>query len=86
MLLEGIIWAEAENEESEMAFVVGEGVIRPTDCNHKMIFNGLFHRKRNTPTSRLLILNRTLKGQEDSERRTQLEASSSPTSNYIMAL
>ena len=51
MLLEGIIWAEAENEESEMAFVVGEGVIRPTDCNHKMIFNGLFHRNRNTPNS-----------------------------------
>ena len=27
-----------------------------------------FSQKRNTPTSRLLILNRTLKGQEDSER------------------
>ena len=65
MLLEGIVGAEAEKEESEMAFVVGQGVISPTDCNHKMICDGLFHRNRNTPTSRLLILNRTLKGQED---------------------
>ena len=68
MLLEGIVWAEAEKEESEMAFVVGQGVVSPTDCNHKMIFNGLFHRNRNTPNSRLLILNRTLNSQEDSEK------------------
>ena len=27
MLLEGIVGAEAEKEESEMAFVVGQGVI-----------------------------------------------------------
>ena len=39
-----------------------------TDCNHKIIFNGMFHRNRNTPNSRLLILNRTLNGQEDSEK------------------
>ena len=90
MLLEGIIGAEAENEESEMAFVVGEGVIRPTDCNHKMIFNGLFHRNRNTPNSRLLILNRTLNGQEDSEKEEhswrhlplRLQTTSRPRSNH----
>ena len=68
MLLEGIVWAEAEEEESEMAFVVGQGVIRPTDCNHKMIFSGLFHRNRNIPNIRLLILNRTLNSQKDSEK------------------
>ena len=39
-----------------------------TDCNHKIIFNGLFHRNRNIPNIRLLILNRTLNGQEDSEK------------------
>ena len=38
------------------------------DCNHKIIFNGLFHRNRNIPNIRLLILNRTLNGQEDSEK------------------
>ena len=31
MLLEGIVGAEAEKEESEMAFVVGQGVISHTD-------------------------------------------------------
>ena len=39
-----------------------------TDCNHKIIFNGLFHRNRNIPNIRLLILNRTLNGQEDSDK------------------
>ena len=38
------------------------------DCNHKIILNGLFHRKRNIPNIRLLLLNRTLNGQEDSEK------------------
>ena len=40
-----------------------------TDCNHKIIFNGLFHRNRNIPNIRLLILNRTLNGQKDSEKK-----------------
>ena len=39
-----------------------------TDCNHKIIFNGLFQRNRNIPHTRLLLLNRTLNGQEDSEK------------------
>ena len=39
-----------------------------TDCNHKIIFNGLFHRNRRIPNIRLLILNKTLNGQEDSEK------------------
>ena len=39
-----------------------------TGCNHKIIFNGLFHRNRSIPNIRLLILNKTLNGQEDSEK------------------
>ena len=39
-----------------------------TDCNHKIIFNGIFHRNRNIPNSKLLILNRTLNGQKDSDK------------------
>ena len=39
-----------------------------TDCNHKIIFNGLFQRNRNILHTRLLLLNRTLNGQEDSEK------------------
>ena len=39
-----------------------------TDCNHKIIFNGIFHRNRNIPNIRLLILNRTLNSQKDSEK------------------
>ena len=49
-----------------------------------------FSQKRNTPTSRLLILNRTLKGQEDSEREEHswrhlplwLQTTSWPCSNH----
>ena len=39
-----------------------------TDCNHRIIFNGIFHRNRNSPNIRLLILNRTLNSQKDSEK------------------
>ena len=39
-----------------------------TDCNHRMIFKGIFHRNRNIPNIRLLILNRTLNSQKDSEK------------------
>ena len=39
-----------------------------TDCNHRIIFNGIFHRNRNIPNIRLLILNRTLNSQKDSEK------------------
>ena len=39
-----------------------------TDWNHKIIFNGIFHRNRNIPNIRLLKLNRTLKSQKDSEK------------------
>ena len=40
-----------------------------TDCNHKIIFNGIFfHRNRNIPNMRLLILNRTLNSQKHSEK------------------
>ena len=40
-----------------------------TDCNHRIIFNGIFHRNRNSPNIRLLILNRTLNSQKDSEKQ-----------------
>ena len=61
-----------------------------TDCNHKIIFNGLFHRNRNIPNIRLLILNRTLNGQEDSEKEEhswrhlplQLQTTSRTCSNH----
>ena len=39
-----------------------------TDCNHRIIFNGVFHRNRNIPSIRLLILNRTVNSQKDSEK------------------
>ena len=39
-----------------------------TDCNHRIIFNGIFHRNRNIPNIRLLILNRTVNRQKDSEK------------------
>ena len=39
-----------------------------TDCNHKIIFNGIFHKNRNIPHIRLLILNRILNSQKDSEK------------------
>ena len=39
-----------------------------TECNHRIIFNGIFHRNRNIPNIRLLILNRTLNSQKDSEK------------------
>ena len=45
-----------------------KGINKYTDCNHKMIFNGIFHRNRNIPNIRLLILNRTLNNQKDSEK------------------
>ena len=38
------------------------------DCNHKTIFYAIFHRNRNSPNIRLLILNRTLNSQKDSEK------------------
>ena len=38
------------------------------DCNHKMIFHAIFHRNRNTPNIRLLILNKTSNSQKDSEK------------------
>ena len=61
-----------------------------TDCNHKIIFNGLFHRNRNIPNIRLLILNRTLNGQEDSEKEEnswrhlplRLQTTARPCSNH----
>ena len=39
-----------------------------TDCNHRIIFNGIFHRNRNIPNIRLLVLNRTVNSQKDSEK------------------
>ena len=61
-----------------------------TDCNHKIIFNGIFHRNRNIPNIRLLILNRTLNGQEDSDKEEHnwrylplwLQTTSRSCSNY----
>ena len=61
-----------------------------TDCNHKVIFNGIFHRNRNIPNIRLLILNRTLNGQKDSEKEEHswrhlslpLQTTSWPCSNH----
>ena len=61
-----------------------------TDCNHKIIFNGLFHRNRSIPNIRLLILNKTLNGQEDSEKEEhrwrhlplQLQTTSRTCSNH----
>ena len=42
-----------------------------TDCNHRIIFNGIFHRNRNIPNIRLRILNRTLNSQKDSDKETK---------------
>ena len=39
-----------------------------TDCDHKMIFHAIFHRNRNSPNVRLLILKRTSNSQKDSEK------------------
>ena len=49
-------------------FIPTKAINKYTDCNHKIIFNGIFHRNRNIPNIRLLILNRTLNGQKDSEK------------------
>ena len=38
------------------------------DCDHKMIFHAIFHRNRNSPNVRLLILKRTSNSQKDSEK------------------
>ena len=57
-----------------------------TDCNQKIIFNGMFHRNRNIPI-RLLILNRTLNSQKDSEKEEHSwRLCSNYTSNYITDL
>ena len=60
-----------------------------TDCNHKIIFNGIFHRNRNIPNNILKQL-RTLNSPKDSEKEEHswrqlplpLQTTSRPCSNH----